>query len=367
MEKVKEPSREEQQADAVRSQSQAGAMLADRLPPEFTSAIQSASPEAIAQLIGAHPQLTDPIFWTVQTLRGNGFAQQVLAIGPTAPPQHEGEVPVANEPAPAVPQAPVLSADTTTRPANDHDRDMQKQAAWNAMSRGLGDSKHAWQAVRLPPEVVQAVDHYWQESTKDGNEHGGLIYKTTIRGRTGVHEGHDYNEGEMDTDAIELGHFEDALGGIHTHPEPDAPEHQSCFSDGDFRHLVGADREKVMIMRSGATTYMIARTRQFDAMLEQRIDGPDTQAQVEEEMVAVYNAAFDATQDGAGGPKGYGPRWNEAGERAVFAVCQKFGLLFYKGSGSDLQLVTSDPAAKVTDPETYGDYVATQKKHPDRK
>lgn len=65
---------------------------------------------------------------------------------------------------------------------------------------------------------------------------------------------------------------------------------------------------------------------------------------------AVYDAAFDATPGADGGPDPHapanhpkqhlkGPRWAEAGEAGVAAVCAKYELAFYKGQGSELQRV----------------------------
>ncbi|HEY4239175.1 MAG TPA: hypothetical protein VGM88_05140 [Kofleriaceae bacterium] len=340
-----------EQVEQVQAKAQSGGALAAQLPADVAATIGQATPEMIAGMIGAHPQLTDPIFWVVQQLRGNGFAQQVLAIGPTVPPQHQEETQVA-APAAEPKQAQVAPKTDDTR----------MNAAWNQISGGKSNHDHAWSAVRLPPDVVKQIEHYWQESLKDGNEHGGEISRTDHLGRLKNYEAESYDKGEIDP-VVDLAWHEHELGIIHTHPEPNLAEHHSCYSWDDCWNIISEPDQHMSILRSGDVTYMLVRTEQTDAKYRP-VDDTDAEWTMRANVQQLYNTEFANTQEGlpSGDKGGTGKRWTEASERAVFKVAQQYGLLFYKGMGADLQLVTAAPD-EVSDQGAYKQYLDDSNKY----
>lgn len=59
------------------------ASVAAKMPAEVAMLIANGAPESIAGFVQAHPQLRDPILMMAQRLRGNAFAQAVVAAATT--------------------------------------------------------------------------------------------------------------------------------------------------------------------------------------------------------------------------------------------------------------------------------------------
>ena len=297
--------------------------LTAQMPAGFAEMIQHAEPETIAGWLQAHPALRDPILSSVQEVRGNAFAQTVLAIGPGGGDAAKHE-------------------------------EMQKVAGWNQVSRGSIDARYAPSTVRLPPEVVKDLERLWQKSIagKEKNwEHGGNVVRR-YSGREHIREQPATGPDEFEGDDNEHGLGDTVVATVHTHPEPNVPEHYSCFSAPDLQNYMepGTGQKPMKILRSGSMTYMLAHTTQSRARVNALFDKhnrPDAEKKfaMMSDIQTVYDAAFDATPGAWDGsdpqhPKARaGSRWAEAGEAAVAAVCAKYELAFYKGEGSDLQRV----------------------------
>jgi hypothetical protein len=355
MAKVQEKARDDEAA-AHQDEAQAAAGFSAQLPASFAAMLERAEPETIAGWLQQYPTLRDPIFFSTQELRGNAFAQTVLAIGPGGAPQHAGEqeVPETTAPGPAViSAAPAGDADAAK------DEEMRKVAAWNQVSRGgVNDAKYAPAAVRLPVSVVSDLERLWQKSIAGKEkdfEHGGNLVRT-YGGREHIREQPATSKDEFHGDDNEKGWGDTILAKVHTHPEPDAPEHYSCFSAEDIQGFMepGSNQAPMKILRSGPMTYMLAHTKQsratMDGLLDEanRIDDEKKKSMIAD-IKSVYDAAFDATPGAYGGLDPHAPeehprhlhglRWAEAGEAAVAAVCAKYEIAFYKGQGSELQRV----------------------------
>jgi hypothetical protein len=355
---AKEPEKErDDKAAAHQVEMQAAEGFTAQLPASFAAMLERATPETVAGWLQQYPTLRDPILFPTQELRGNAFAQTVLAIGPGGAPEQAGEQEVAasNEPGPAViSAAPASDADAAK------DAERRKVAAWNQVSRGgVSDAQYAPSAVRLPASVVSDLERLWQKSItgKEKNlEHGGNLVRT-YGGREHIREQPATSEDEFVGDPNEKGVGDTILAIAHTHPEPDAPEHYSCFSVEDIQNFMepGGNQRPMKLLRSGPMTYMLVHTKQsratMDGLLDeqQRLDGERKKSMMVD-MKVVYDAAFKATPGNDGGPDPHapedhpdrhlkGPRWAEAGEAAVAAVCAKYEIAFYKGRGSELQRV----------------------------
>jgi hypothetical protein len=117
---------------------------------------------------------------------------------------------------------------------------------------------------------------------------------------------------------------------IHTHPTDEEDPDYVSFSDVDLVSIVDED-QPLNILRSGRQTYMIARTKEFDALINKNND-PEKLSELKLAMRDTYNAAFYAEKHtGAGQPS--------AVEAGVLAVCSKFHLAYYWGQGQDLDRV----------------------------
>lgn len=217
---AREPVKErgdEAAADQDRAQPDEG--FAAQLPADFAVMIEHAEPETINAWLQEHPTLRDPILSTVQELRGNAFAQTALA-------KHA---------------------------------EMTKVAAWNQMSRGTIDAKNAPAAVRLPAGVVADLERLWQKSIngKEKNlEHGGNLVRT-YGGREHIREQPAQSEDEFEGDDNEKGWGDTVVANVHTHPEPDAPEHYSCFSAQDIQGFMepgGDQKPRIVSSRAIGST-----------------------------------------------------------------------------------------------------------------
>jgi len=120
--------------------------------------------------------------------------------------------------------------------------------------------------------------------------------------------------------------YEDVLAGEHlvasghTHPYRDK---EAAFSGADLGNMA-LHSEDVKFARSGDATYAVARTAEFQKLLEQ-LGG----SRLKDRMVESYQGAFDSAKGSL----------QKRSEAATQAVCEEYHLLFYKGSGATLDRV----------------------------
>lgn len=171
----------------------------------------------------------------------------------------------------------------------------------------------------------------WHETATRNQEQGGNLVRT-YGGKYELKRTHDEADDDdtYHTDTSNVGRFDRHVGIVHTHPLDDQAPDYVGFSDVDLAGLVEED-QPLNILRSGNQTYMIARTKEFDALIDKNND-PEKLAELRMAIHRTYSAAHDAER-AAGGSR---PSAVEAG---VIAVCRTFHLVYYWGQGQDLHRV----------------------------
>ncbi len=208
---------------------------------------------------------------------------------------------------------------------------------WVAMAHNVLDESAAPSSVRLPDQIVRGLDDAWARSQQsDHEERGGNIVKTARTGEYDYRPGGDTRPGDRygwTPDRSDVGFKQDFIGTYHTHDSThDKPAYDSVgFSDGDISNLATME-DHLKLVRSGADTYMLARTKEFDQLAKQYDDGdPAHLAKFQREIEATYNAAYNKVYNGD-------PRNHQAAtEAGTQAAAQTYHLLYYKGQGAMLQ------------------------------
>lgn len=208
---------------------------------------------------------------------------------------------------------------------------------WVGMAQGSIREGWAPKTVRIPDEVDRDLDEAWKQSQADGNEHGGNIVRT-YGGKYDLRLG---GTGDPDTfwpDEKDVGIGQEHVGDAHTHPgaTPDS------FSDDDVANMADHQR-RISLMRAAGQTHMLARTKEFDAMVaqvEKEKDGEklmEDRAAFRAQMKATYNAAYQRVLNGD--PKNH----SAAVEAGTQAAASKYHLLYYRGAGAELSRVGGPP------------------------
>lgn len=216
---------------------------------------------------------------------------------------------------------------------------------WVSMAEGTIHEDHAPSAVQLPDGVVKGLDRAWDTSQAENHdERGGNIVKTYWGGNYQTRQGGDLRNSDNDT--FEPKRTDELpgqkhIGTYHTHDSTHdkQPYDTVTFSNSDVANMSTME-DRVKIVRSGKETYMLARTKEFEAM-EKQVDG-DTERENEfhDEMHATYLAAYNAVL------KGDPANFQAASEAGVQAAAAKYHLLYYKGQGARLQRVGGEPPSK---------------------
>ncbi len=209
---------------------------------------------------------------------------------------------------------------------------------WVGLAQGSISEAAAPRTVRLPDEVDKDLGTAWNRTVADGNEHGGNIVRT-YGGKYDVrHNGSgDPNTFYGDDDDVGIG--QDYVGNIHTHPGA-KPE---TFSDDDIANMADHGRS-VSVMRAAENqTYMLARTKEFDAMVanvEKEKDGEklmEDRAAFRAQMKGTYEAAYQRALKKD--PKDHAA----AVEAGTQAAASKYHLAYYSGKGANLNRVGGPP------------------------
>lgn len=311
--------------------------IAAAMSPELARIVMQGTAEVIANVINANPRLRDPIFMVVQRDRGNAFAKTVVATATTMH-KHPATAPEGTSPEPAA--RPVEAAADETKPEDPaaHAVDeRRKTAGWEQVARGgINDERHAPSEIRLPASVVSAIERAWQDSLAQNPEHeeGGNLVQT-YGGDYKVRRAKGYKDDEFEPDPMDLGWSETMVGSVHTHPYRDEhakdpkkmPTEYGTVSAPDLDSIVNRDGP-LFVVRSGPFTYVIAKSKQFNKLVEQH-DNAGTLSELVAEMEQLSNRIFEATKG----------NMSDRLEQAIIAVCQAYHLVYYEGKGSDLKRV----------------------------
>ncbi len=211
------------------------------------------------------------------------------------------------------------------------------QANWSQLATGSFGEQNLPSSFTLPDEVKKGVDVAYQRSIDSGfYERGGNIVKNWGSGHSVRHGGTTYDDvNDKNTwgpDEDDRGPGQKIVGDIHSHAYEDGIE--GTFSDSDVAGMTDSVG-RMSIARSGAQTFMLAKTREFDARVKAIEDDPDFESshermlELKRQMHDAYNTAFKAA-------KGTHAQKLEAAVRATSA---RFDLGYYKGAGAKLDRV----------------------------
>jgi hypothetical protein len=212
----------------------------------------------------------------------------------------------------------------------DAKKGLEYDPRFTSMAMGTVGEDVAPKAVTLPPEVARGLDTAWQRSRKDRKEHGGNLVRT-YGGKFDIrHGGRDADEGQWMPDEDDRGVGQQLLGFMHTHPyEGDAP---GTFSGDDLANICDYDT-RMSFVRSGPMTFMVVKTKEFDAKLQREVESEkDNRKLVEkrEAFKAHLKRDFEATY------KAHEGTFPEKLQAAVLVTCAKYHLIYYAGSGATL-------------------------------
>lgn len=293
--------------------------------------------DAIADVINAYPQLRAPIFAIVQRDRGNAFARTVIATA-TATHKHPASAPEDLDG--AQPAARPTEGAGTSKPDNLASHAVQerrKAASWEQVARGgINDARSAPSGIRLPPNVVASIERAWQDSlasSPEQEEGGNLVL--TYGGDYKVRRTKGYKDDEFEPDPNDVGWTETMVGSLHTHPYRDEHAKNSKTMPTDYGTVSAPDLDSIVnregplfVVRSGEFTYVIAKSRQFNKIVEQH-EHAGTLSKLVSEMEGLSTQIFEATKG----------NMSERLEHAIIAVCQAYQLVYYEGKGADLKRV----------------------------
>jgi len=208
-------------------------------------------------------------------------------------------------------------------------------AAWDQLAVATADERSTPAYVRLPANIVNELDRAWQDSLagKEEREQGGNLVRN-MGGSYEIRRGANEDKHMFDQDDNDVGWTQKLVAQVHTHPYRDekeqVPEQFATFSEGDFDSLMRSDAH-MSVLRSGPYTFMLSKTKQFQAMVDATNNDENKLSALAQRMTDVYDKAFDATKGS----------FSEKTEAGVLAVCQRFHLVYYSGQGSDLSRKTA--------------------------
>jgi hypothetical protein len=198
-------------------------------------------------------------------------------------------------------------------------------SAFDGLSRGVKE-KDAPSAIRLPEAARAGLETAWSESkggTPDEKEHGGNL----VRDKHNQYAWREGGKGKGDAfmpDEDDVDKDQTLVSFGHTHPYKSGEENVS-FSGDDIAGIID-EKPKIELLISGKTFFVIAKTREFDKMLDdldqEQFDALRTR--ISDYWTKIYNAD---------------PKLSIAvrAETATVATCKQFHLLYYRGDGGALK------------------------------
>ncbi|NVB78895.1 MAG: hypothetical protein HOV81_10905 [Kofleriaceae bacterium] len=297
------------------------------MPKELLDIVAKGDVSDLAQMLQAYPTLRQAILGAITRTHGAHTAQTVGQQTKKAPPQ---QAPVAEtKPAKALPEG---YDDGPIRIDEDHASDRSKMAAFDQIAVSHTPEASAPSHIRLPPTLVRTLDQLWAETQATNKEQGGNLVRT-YGGKYEFKRTHssEDNEDSYEPDTKNVGRLDSHVGIVHTHPLDDKRPDGVTFGAVDIVGLVDED-QPLNILRSGINTYVISRTKEFDALVEKTNNDPEKLSELRMSMHTTYTAAFQAEKDAGGGPA-------SCVEKGLIAMCRKFHLIYYWGQGQDLHRI----------------------------
>jgi hypothetical protein len=219
------------------------------LPPELVSIIGQAAPEIVGMMLRNHPQMSTPLMTAINQLRGHGFAQQAVAAA-TRGMLHK-PMPPADEPHAAHEARPVSRrSPPSARTESNVPPEVRKTravAGWNQLATAVPNESMTPEHVRIPDNLVQAVEKAWQETiaASPEQEAGGNIVKNGGSGYDLRRYGGDADGETFQPNDNDVGWRQRLVGMVHTHPydeyKKQVPEGYASFSEQDFDAFMRSD------------------------------------------------------------------------------------------------------------------------------
>jgi hypothetical protein len=190
---------------------------------------------------------------------------------------------------------------------------------------------NAPRVIQLPPAVAQGAQSSWDRSFPDGKakEQGGNIVRNADRSYGWRAGGRSKNDTFV-SDPDDIGRGQRLVGAGHTHPYESGATDVS-FSGEDISSLVTGD-ERLEVLQSGRTVFVVARTAEFDALVEAAFDEDPIHG--EQKLQARIETSYDRVRKQTAKRS-----LQEQAELATTQVCREFKLVYYRGEGSKLARV----------------------------
>lgn len=208
------------------------------------------------------------------------------------------------------------------------------EANWHNVGLGSFAEGNLPDQFVMPESVKRGIDKAYAESIKSGYyERGGNIVKNYGAGYSTRQGGDNYDdkkdEGSWGPDSKDVGIGQKLVGDYHSHAYRDGRE--GTFSEQDMAALVDM-AGRISMIRSGSKTFLLTKTREFDAMVKQTEDSDPEEANLKinamkGQMMRFYNAAVDRSKALSEEEK-----WEEAAR----ATAAKYHLGYYQGTGTKL-------------------------------
>ncbi len=233
------------------------------------------------------------------------------------------------------PSVPAKPAPPATAAASARSR-LPFDPNWTQMARGRFGEANLPESVALPNDIENGLDHAYKDSLANhGYERGGNLTLTSCGGYQARPGGTNFDDKRNDTtwipDSHDVGRGQELLGNYHTHVVPETEGTKGSFSDTDVGGFVTSD-EKISLLHSGDTNYLIAKTRESEAMFKAQTSDADPESQHVKEMEYsrdLQELWLETTAHTEG-------NWEQKQEAANRAVAQHYHLGYYEGHGATL-------------------------------
>lgn len=191
--------------------------------------------------------------------------------------------------------------------------------------------------ITLPKALTDGMQAGWDKSLPLGQarEQGGNLVRNKD-GSFAYRHGKSVSGDFFSPDYSDVGKDQSLVGVGHTHPysQDEGGFTDVSFSGGDLSSIV-YETQPLNIVQSGETLFIVARTVEFEKLLE----GKDREEK--KKLAAQIEAVWDKVYQGT---KGKIP---ERAEAATRATCHAFHLVYYRGKGSTLARVDTSESTKV--------------------
>lgn len=201
----------------------------------------------------------------------------------------------------------------------------RKTAGFEQIARSYIQAQGAPDQVKLPASLVKALEQAWRDSLQPDRdrEQGGNVVRS-YGGDYKLRRGKGDSDDMYEPNPNDVGITETLVGTAHTHPYRKEGQEYGTFSGQDLGNMVN-EHESFKLVRSGPYTFMMTRTREFDALVKQ-YEKRGEELELSKQITQTFDAAYAAS-------KRPFPEKLEAG---VLAVCARYNLVYYSGQGAEL-------------------------------